>query len=158
MMLFNTIVSDTRAVAIGPLEYCGNGRVIKLPHGKTLYDSLPAFCFSLSSNLSIRVSIVRHDPSVPQFYAQWKMIGLTRKADGLGRNGDLKKSMSQAQKRKRRQIVEKSGLLSGSSSLPPTDLDEQPLKRRHLSADKALVVSQVGIDINVESILLGRRK
>ena len=36
-MLFNTIVLDTRAVAIGPLEYCGNGRVIKLPHGKTLY-------------------------------------------------------------------------------------------------------------------------
>lgn len=36
-MLFSTILSDTRGVAIGPLEYCGNGKVIKLPHGKTLY-------------------------------------------------------------------------------------------------------------------------
>lgn len=42
-MLFSTIVSNTRAVAIGPLEYCGNGRVIKLPHGKTLYVLLRVF-------------------------------------------------------------------------------------------------------------------
>ena len=36
-MLFTTIVQDTKAVAIGPLEYCGNGKVIQLPHGKAMY-------------------------------------------------------------------------------------------------------------------------
>ena len=101
------------------------------------------------------------------------MIGLERKAAGLGRSGDLKKSLSQAQKWKRQQIVVKSGLLSGLSSSPPDNLDDQvsttltnlnslnqpPPKRRCLSADKALVVSEVGIEnIDIESISLGRRK
>ena len=81
--------------------------------------------------------------------------------------------MSQAQKRKRHQIRVKSGLSSGSSSLPPDDLDGQvsttltnsnslnlpPVKKRWLSADKALVVLEVGIEnVDIESISLGRRK
>jgi len=35
-MFFKTIVADTKAVAIGPLEYCGNGKVVQLPHGKKM--------------------------------------------------------------------------------------------------------------------------
>jgi hypothetical protein len=121
---------------------------------------------------------VRHDPSVPQFYAQREMIGLERKAAGLGRSGDLKKSMSQAQKRKHRQIVVKSGLLSKSgllfsSSPSPTVstaltnsylLNQPHPKRRRLSADKSLVVlSEIGTtgsieNINMDSIPLGRWK
>ena len=124
---------------------------------------------------------MRHDPSVPQFYAQREMIGLERKAAGLGRSGDLKKSMSQAQKRKHRQIMEKSGLLSKSSSpLPSSDSNDQVLtaltnldslkqphlKRRRLSADKALVVlsgidttgSVENVNLNMNSISLGRGK
>lgn len=34
--LFQTIVSQTNSVAIGPLEYCGNGASILLPSGKKL--------------------------------------------------------------------------------------------------------------------------
>ncbi|KIM36355.1 hypothetical protein M413DRAFT_14026 [Hebeloma cylindrosporum] len=138
-MLFSTIVSDTRAVAIGPLEYCGNGKVIKLPHGKTL------------------VSVVRYDPALPQFYAQREVIGLERKADGLGRSGNTKKSMSRSQKQKRHRIAVKSESLHGSSSPPPDESNTlalttlgisnssipPPQKKRRLSADKALVVSLV---------------
>jgi hypothetical protein len=35
-MMFTTIVRDTKAVAIGPLEYCGNAKVIQLPHRKAM--------------------------------------------------------------------------------------------------------------------------
>ena len=119
---------------------------------------------------------MRHDPSVPHFYTRREMNGLERKAAGLGRSGDLKKSLTHAQKRKRQQIVAKSDLLSGSSSLPANDLrvddevttiltnsnsanDPPPNKKRRLSADKALIVSEIGIEnINFETISLGRRK
>lgn len=33
-MLFKNIVNSERDVAIGPLEYCGNGTVIRMAHGK----------------------------------------------------------------------------------------------------------------------------
>jgi len=116
---------------------------------------------------------VRHDPSVPQFYAQREVIGLERKSDGLGRIGTSKGSMPHTQMQKRRRIAAKSDLLSGSSPSPPDDphslvsatlmdsnsLNLPPPKRRRLSADKALVVSVVGIEnVDVESISLGRRK
>jgi len=172
-MLFSTIVSDTRAVAIGPLEYCGNGKVIKMPHGKTVYV-LPHFVLtSLQiSDIHSRVSIVRHDPSIPQFYAQREMIGLERKSNGLDRSGATKKSMSDAQQLKRRKIKAKTSLLSNSSPAPSessgtstalaalTSSTNLPaVKRRRLSADKALVVSVVGVEnVDVESISLGRRK
>lgn len=120
---------------------------------------------------------MRHDPSIPQFYARREMIGLERKAAGLGRTGDLKKSMSQAQKRKHRQIVVKSAFLLksallSSSPLPTDDLDDQVStaltdlqnqphpKRRRLSADKSLVIGTTGSieNFNMDSISLGRRK
>jgi len=111
---------------------------------------------------------VRHDPSIPQFYSQREMIGLERKAAGLGRSGDSKKSMSQAQRQKHWKIVAKSALLhsSSSDSLPLNDLGDHdkppPPKKRRLSADKALVqvsISEVGCeDIDIGSISLGKRK
>jgi hypothetical protein len=36
-MLFEHIVTKTNKVAIGPLEYCGNGGVIHSTHKKKLY-------------------------------------------------------------------------------------------------------------------------
>lgn len=36
-MLFEYIVAKTNKVAIGPLEYCGNGEVIRSTHKKKLY-------------------------------------------------------------------------------------------------------------------------
>jgi hypothetical protein len=33
-MLFKTIVNRQKDVAVGPLEYCGNGTVIRTTHGK----------------------------------------------------------------------------------------------------------------------------
>jgi len=35
-MLFSHIVTKTRKVAIGPLEYCGNGTIIRTSHGEKL--------------------------------------------------------------------------------------------------------------------------
>lgn len=35
-MLFKHIVTKTKKVAIGPLEYCGNGIVVKTTHGKNI--------------------------------------------------------------------------------------------------------------------------
>lgn len=35
-MLFKTIVEETCSVAIGPLEYCGNGKIVNLLHGQQL--------------------------------------------------------------------------------------------------------------------------
>ncbi|KAF8886455.1 hypothetical protein CPB84DRAFT_1850134 [Gymnopilus junonius] len=32
--LFSTIVTESQGVAIGPLEYCGNGRILQLPSGR----------------------------------------------------------------------------------------------------------------------------
>lgn len=103
---------------------------------------------------------MRHDPSVPQFYSQREMIGLERKAAGLGRSGDSKKSLPQAQKRKHQKIKERSVLLSttltNQDALAP---NQPPVKRRRLSADKALVISEVGSEnIDIDSISLGRRK
>lgn len=122
---------------------------------------------------------MRHDPSVPQFYSQREMIGLERKAAGLGRSGDLKKSLSQAQKQKHQKIVAKSALLYSPSSLPLNDLgdhgvlttltnldslNQPPPKKRRLSADKALArvsISEVEVgseNIEIDSISLGKRK
>ena len=41
--LFDYIVMKTKKVAIGPLEYCGNGTVIQAPSGKERCD----LCFFL---------------------------------------------------------------------------------------------------------------
>lgn len=121
---------------------------------------------------------MRYDLSVPQFYSQREMIGLERKAAGLGRSGDWKKSLPQAQKQKHQKIVAKSALLFNSSSLPLSDLgdhggmlttltnsdslNQPPPKKRRLSADKALAqvsISAVGSEsIDIDSISLGKRK
>jgi len=42
-MLFEHIVTKTNKVAIGPLEYCGNGGVIRSTHKKKLYVFLTTF-------------------------------------------------------------------------------------------------------------------
>jgi hypothetical protein len=60
-MLFEHIVKNTNKVAIGPLEYCGNGRVIRTTHNKKLY----VFFFHSINKLTykqflmIRVSVIR---------------------------------------------------------------------------------------------------
>lgn len=41
---FEAVVSGTEGVAIGPLEYCGNGQVLKDSHQQLMY----AFILSLS--------------------------------------------------------------------------------------------------------------
>jgi len=100
------------------------------------------------------------------------MIGLERKSNGLDRTGATNKSMSHAQQLKRRKIKAKTSLLSNSSPAPSessgsstalaalTSSTNLPAaKKRRLSADKALVVSVVGVEnVDVESISLGRRK
>lgn len=35
-MLFDYIVTQTKKVAIGPLEYCGNGTIVRTTHSKPL--------------------------------------------------------------------------------------------------------------------------
>jgi len=128
------------------------------------------------SDIHFRVSVVRHDPSIPQFYARREMIGLERKSNGLDRTGATKKSMSHAQQLKRRKIKAKTSLLSNSLPAPSessasgtstalaaltssTNLPAAKKRRLRLSADKALVVSVVGVEnVDVESISLGRRK
>lgn len=173
-MLFTTIVSDTKAVAIGPLEYCGHGKVIQLPHGKTMYVAMALIIFLLALILLlflISVSVVRHDPAVPEYYAQRELTGLNRRAAGLDRRGKAKKPMTKAQKRKRTiTTTEKGDMMltstptssaththSLASSLPPprpltlAENSHPVLKKRRISADKALALSWKGGDLeNVE--------
>ena len=57
-MLFKTIVNSQKDVAIGPLEYCGNGTVIRTTHKQKKYFQIHSAFLSLTVHTT-RVSAVR---------------------------------------------------------------------------------------------------
>ncbi|KAF8072162.1 hypothetical protein FPV67DRAFT_1779227 [Lyophyllum atratum] len=81
-LLFKTIVEETCSVAIGPLEYCGNGRVVRDNHGRKL------------------LSAVRGDPGIASHHAVRELVGIARIKAGLDKRGHRKQPMSNAQRTK----------------------------------------------------------
>ncbi len=67
-------------------------RVIKMPHGKMLYVISNVFlCLYELQYLTVllyRVSIVRYNPAIPDYYAHREMFGLERRSSGLDRGGN----------------------------------------------------------------------
>ncbi|KAJ3884737.1 hypothetical protein GG344DRAFT_71105, partial [Lentinula edodes] len=83
-MLFRNIVSkNTTDVAIGPLEYCGSGRMVKTTQGKKVL----ALCWNDTSSFS---SPLLHR----------EIAGLHRRNSGLDKPGTSKSAMSQRQKQR----------------------------------------------------------
>lgn len=80
-MLFEHIVKNTQKVAIGPLEYCGNGKVVWGTHNEKRYlhfSWIKVSRFNGFSDFLDSVSVVRGDPRLGYHYAARELCGLSR--------------------------------------------------------------------------------
>ncbi|KAJ7649351.1 hypothetical protein DFH06DRAFT_1094851 [Mycena polygramma] len=125
-MLFSHIVKKTRKVAIGPLEYCGNARRVKIGSSTVVTP-----CYG--------------DPSLPEFYAvrNLKSRFLPPVVPGARRQGIssseqtiFEDSLSTLISLKRSRFDEKENEADVSISRPKP-------KRRRLSADKQLALQSI---------------
>lgn len=154
-MLFRYIVTKTNKVAIGPLEYCGNGTIIWSTRGeKRCMSSVPSICILGANSQPSSVALVRGDPTLTEYQAKRQMKAIQHRAAGLDQQGKAKKAMTMAQRnqverkfaeypiRKRAFSPTSDDNSMLASSDPPEPLDAQPpaAKRRRLSHDKHLAL------------------
>ncbi|KAJ3966689.1 hypothetical protein EV361DRAFT_872191, partial [Lentinula raphanica] len=121
-ILFKTIVEkNTRDVAIGPLEYCGTGRMVTDTHGKKILT----ICWSDVGSLS-RDQLHR------------EVSGLNRRTSGIAKQGKAKKAMTERSKAKTSEKVEKLLGQRSSSDVHESSLSEQSAsKKRRMSQDQS---------------------
>ncbi|KAH7907154.1 hypothetical protein BJ138DRAFT_1116933 [Hygrophoropsis aurantiaca] len=135
-MTFRYILLKTTEVVVGPLEYCGNARVVRTAGGR---DKL--------------LSICRADPQLNVYYAKREYLGFERlqgrldepmKGKGVNAKRIRKKGMTELQKAAREQSVSR---LFPDDALSNPDMDSniqeedaRPRKRRRCS-DKHISVS-----------------
>ncbi|KAJ3506414.1 hypothetical protein NLJ89_g6883 [Agrocybe chaxingu] len=160
-MLFAYIVTKTRYAAIGPLEYCGHGKVVRTTHQKKL------------------VSIVRADPALPAHLAIRELQGINRKRLGLDKPGRAKRAMTAKERRDfsaKRALVQvprsdifldnssksfnssggvPSDPLTSDTSSSDFDSSAPPLKKRRLSQDKHIAAEALA---GAGQEFLGRRR
>ncbi|KAJ3899502.1 hypothetical protein F5879DRAFT_926201 [Lentinula edodes] len=125
---FRALVKNTRDVAIGPLEYCGTGRMVKDNHGRSILTVTWSDVGSLLSSLLHR-----------------EARGLQRHMKGLDKPGLSKKAISLKQKQKLNEDVN-TLLRNCDHSSPPTCKPEQtvpPVKRRRISQDKYIAAQDI---------------
>ncbi|KAF5359922.1 hypothetical protein D9758_013982 [Tetrapyrgos nigripes] len=128
--LFKNIVSkNTTDVAIGPLEYCGNGRMVKDSHGKLI------------------LTVCWYDPgSLSKGLVSQEYRGLSRCVLGLDKIGKKGFKMKKSIKTKNESVIQ--GILSVSYPIDVVSpsITSPPSKRRRLSADKHLALHSVDDD------------
>ncbi|KAJ7127476.1 hypothetical protein C8R46DRAFT_970612 [Mycena filopes] len=125
-LLFKTIVTSTRGVAIGPLEYCGAGHIVRI--GQTEY-----------------VAVCKGDPAIPQYHEERAFRGLERKSSHLEAGGKRKRARSD---RENNELTRKLGKIDvgyqRSAAIEGVDEGEaEPTKpkKRRLSADQRLALA-----------------
>ncbi|KAF4564956.1 hypothetical protein EYR40_011129 [Pleurotus pulmonarius] len=140
--LFSNIVRKSVSVAVGPLEYCGNGRVIKTPHSEK------------------RVFVVQGDPALSDAQFLKYITGMYRIKLHLDRPGQAKASMTSEHRSARNKVLLPltdvrrrllTGPVDGNGSeddgetvVPSSDdtlVNEPPLKKRRLTADKLITIN-----------------
>lgn len=144
--LFTQIVKkDTRDVAIGPLEYCGTGRMIKVGKGQ-LYVISPKSCVHDNAQSdNPRLSACWEDHSLPAAVVAREYRGLNRRLKGLEKVGEAKKAMKLTAKRKLQKEVD--ALTFDLRSEKPTNDDDEDrkIKRPRISEEKKMVKAMNGI-------------
>ncbi|KAF8152979.1 hypothetical protein B0H34DRAFT_677203 [Crassisporium funariophilum] len=121
-LLFKHIVLNSSDVAIGPLEYCGNGRVIYTSHGEKL------------------VSAVRGNPTLDPSLVERDLKGIIRRKEGLEKKGKRKGAMKPRHRKLGEQIKEtlRSSSVSSRSSLIIPSSDDNIYPSDNLSDDLRL--------------------
>lgn len=151
-MLFRNIVSkNTTDVAIGPLEYCGSGRMVKTTQGKKVYVFRLLPCSASAYTHINSVALCWNDTSSfssPLLHRE--IAGLHRRSSGLDKPGTSKSAMSQRQRQRVNEqvqsILSKSDAVNSSGIIPcPSDSSEslpRP-KRQRISQDKYIVAQNI---------------
>lgn len=142
-MTFKHIIQETCSVAVGPLEYCGNVRVIHkggIGGGfrHVLYASMFIPCHSFVKSLSL----CRGDPTLPAYLANRELRGMNRKKVGADRKGKQKVALTKAQRLKRNIVHVDTGPCTATDE-PQTQPEDRPLKRQRKSADMKIALQDV---------------
>ncbi|KAH9948432.1 hypothetical protein B0H21DRAFT_821093 [Amylocystis lapponica] len=117
-LTFRHVIYVSREVVVGPLEYCGNGRIVKKSGGggKVL-------------------SLCRADPSLSPYYAEREMRGISRRGFALDQPGKAKGRMTAHQRAAVPNLRQRD---SENVAVPPR-------KKRRIGADQRLILESLSI-------------
>ncbi|KAJ7232123.1 hypothetical protein C8J57DRAFT_1250775 [Mycena rebaudengoi] len=119
--LFKTIVKSTCGVTIGPLEYCGNARILHI------------------GNVPV-VSTCYGNPTIPAYHVKRSLCGRNRVASNLAKLGKRKRGRTDKENQK---LTKDLAFLDDNEATAEEDSNNliPKLKKRRLSADQRLALA-----------------
>lgn len=132
LLISEIVKKNTRDVAIGPLEYCGSGRIIKIGKSKVYVMCEISSCYDSTQFCNTRLSVCWEDQSLPVGLLVREHKGMNRRTKSLEKKGQAKKAMTVALKRKLDQEIDtlcSSLPMQGSLETPADDHEGRKVKR-----------------------------